>query len=42
MNKKNILLILTCYISFYISYFLLNLTSLKQEQITNISLLLYY
>lgn len=40
MNKKNILLILTCYISFYISYFLLNLTSLKQEQITNISLLL--
>lgn len=40
MNKKNILLILTCYISFYISCFLLNLTSLKQEQIANISLLL--
>lgn len=40
MNKKNILLILTCYIIFSVSCFLLNLTSLRQEQIINISLLL--
>lgn len=40
MNKKNILLILTCYIIFSASCFLLNLTSLRQEQIINISLLL--
>lgn len=40
MNKKNILLILIYYIIFSVSYFLLNLTSLRQEQIINISLLL--
>ena len=40
MNKKNILLILTYYIIFSVSCFLLNLTSLRQEQIINISLLL--
>lgn len=40
MNKKNILLILICYIIFSVSCFLLNLTSLRQEQIINISLLL--
>lgn len=40
MNNKNILLILIYYIIFSVSYFLLNLTSLRQEQIINISLLL--